>query len=151
MRHGVSGNTTDFGSVIHGSSPCDATIEWIDMGRKKKPRIINSLDDILPGDRVYYTNRFQRGILTAVRVTATMIVCDGGLRFKRSTGAAIPLEPYNLAKIQVLTKELEEAHEIGVRKRKLITSISSVDWQSLSVEALEQIQSCIDNDNLESV
>lgn len=120
------------------------------MGRHKKPRVINCLEDICPGDSVYYTDRFQRKVLTVTRVTPTMIVCNT-LKFRRNTGVAIPLESFNLSKIQVLTKELEEAHKTNMRKRNLKATIISTNWESLSVDTLEQVLSCIRNDNSESI
>ena len=105
------------------------------MGRK---RTITKLSQLRAGDMVYYTNSYQTKIITVTRVTKTLIICSN-LKFQRSTGSEVPVEPYNLARIMVLTDELRDRYLNNIRKKELIAEIVTTSWQSLSVDTLERI------------
>lgn len=117
---------------------------------KQKPRVINSLYDIEAGDNVYFTSRYQEGILEVTHTTATQIVC-GAQRFRRSDGYEIPVKAWNLNCIQILTEERRRQYEDRKKRKSLISTISHTDWSRLTTAGLEKIHIIITDEFLDTI
>lgn len=66
LPHGVSGNTIDFGSIVHGSNPCEAT------KREGNENMIHCIDDNAEKARAFISVEEDTGALVfQVKVTET--------------------------------------------------------------------------------
>lgn len=119
-------------------------VKSVNMSEQKimKERIIQSLDDIRPGDKVLCHYTHSSRILQVDRITPTLIIC-GYNKFKKKTGQKVPYERWGICYIEVLTDELKQNFRRNVEKQELVKRLNSINWSEMSLETLAQISSII--------
>lgn len=103
---------------------------------------MKELKDLVAGDEVLVTGTFHRRIAKVDKVTKTQIVIDNA-RFRRDSGWQCGSDRWNVRRISVPTeKEISDIKEENLRKI-LINTISSFDFERLSINELKQVYNII--------
>ena len=103
---------------------------------------MKELKDLIAGDEVLVTGTFHRRIAKIDKVTKTKIVIDNA-RFRRDSGWQCGGDSWNRESISVPTeKEISDIKEENLRKT-LVYTISSFNFERLSIDELKQVYNII--------
>ena len=99
---------------------------------------MKELKDLVVGDEVLVTGMSYRHIAKVDKVTKTQIIVNNA-RFRRDSGWQFGSDRWNVRRISVPTeKEISD-----VKRKTLIHTISSFDFERLSTNELKQVYNIV--------